>query len=123
MSFASVNITVVLNTWTKFIEGRDAFIAKHRAELLEKHTKPRKFLWFTRRALTQEEAIKMLTKPAGLFDGVWYYRGKFDYNTECRLKSLYDLAVLAGSNGVPGRKHINLSASDAQLIRRFNSQV
>ena len=122
MSHARINISVVFDTWDKFVQGRDAFIAQHRASLLAQYMAPRKFLGFTLRPRTEAEAEKLLRSHdvLGYLDTPWHYRGDYTLQAQRQLEGLYSLAMLAKNNGYVGRKFIYVNASDAALINHFN---
>lgn len=124
MSHARVNISVVFDTWDKFMQGRDAFITQHRASLLAQYMAPRKFLGFKLRSRTEAEAKKLLRSHdvLGYLDAPWHCRGDYTVQAQRQLQGLYNLAMLAKNNGFVGRKFIYVNASDVALINHFNPQ-
>jgi hypothetical protein len=110
MSHSEIPADKVLKACLAYLENRDRHIREVKEELIAHEMQPRKFLWWTSKGKTREQAIKSLESEHwseyGMIEiegGHWAYK----------VKKLMALCK------VPGATTVKLSSEDAHTLSRF----
>ena len=110
MSYSEVDAKVVLKACQDYLDNRQRHIRKVKEDLIAQEMQPRKFLWWTFKGKTREEAIKELENRRWseysmieIQGGRWAYKAK-------------ELMALCQ---VPGASTVRLTSEDAYLLRDY----